>query len=246
MKENEKLKMTGLIIFGVIVLTLIIIYSVYNFQPRSTMNVDGIGEVEVVPDEINLNFNIEKIADTSKEATNLNLQVTQDVKDALILAGFSEEDIKTTNFNVYEEFDWSNDKRESLGYKATQTLTLNIPIEEKDKVNDAINAAVDNDAMISYIYYSLSEELEKETKTLALNKATKEAQSKAEEMTTTLSSKLGRIIQITDSYDMPYYRYATSDMALESSDGSGSQKEISFNPDEQTVSARVSILYEIK
>ncbi|MDD2444781.1 MAG: SIMPL domain-containing protein [Candidatus Nanoarchaeia archaeon] len=248
MKENDKLKMTGLIIIGVILLTLIIIYSVYSFQPRSTINVEGLGEIKVTPNEINLNFNIEKNASTSKEATNLNFETTEKVKEALIAIGIAEEDIKTTNFNVYEEFDWSKDERKSLGYKASQVLTLKLSIDEKEKISQSINAAIENDATISYIYYSLSEDLEKETKALAINKATEDAKEKATEMTKTLSAKLGRIIQISDSYNTPSYYYGTyaKDAVLTESISARGLSEVSFNPDEQTVSASVSILYEIK
>lgn len=246
MKENDKLKMTALITIGVILLSVIIIYSIYSFQPRSTINVEGLGEIKVTPDEINLNFNIEKNANTSKEATNLNFEITENIKKALIAIGIAEKDIKTTNFNVYEEFDWSKDERKSLGYKASQVLTLKISIDEKEKISQSINAAIDNGATVSYIYYSLSEDLEKETKTLAINKATEDAQKKAIEMTKTLSARLGRIVQISDSYNAPFY-YGTyaKEMALVDSSARG-VSEGSFNPDEQTVRASVSILYEIK
>ncbi len=127
---------------------------------EQTITVDGISEISVMPDLVSVTFNVETLNSTAVVAKDANALIVEDVKDALIEAGFSRDDFETQNFNVYEEFDWSSDKRTSLGFKATHSIIVHVDADDEVMIGRAIDAAVDNGAMLSYVNFELSQILE--------------------------------------------------------------------------------------
>ncbi len=238
--KNDTIKITGMIIAGAVLLTLIVIAAVYNFQPRSTISVSGSGDVKVVPDMLDLNFRIQTKANTTANVNSANDNITDAVMEALIAEGFTKEEIQTSNFNIHEDYDWTGGEREMLGYIATHTLTIEMSTEEAEKISNAVNACVNQGATIDSLNYFLSEELEQKIRSEAIAKASQNAKEKAVDMTINLGSKLGRMVQITESYNNGYYpMYRAESLSMDSVAGN-------IQPQEQTQTASVSVLYAIR
>ncbi len=78
---EKSVKITGIISSSVIVLALIIIWTVFQFMPSSTLSVSGQSEIKVVPDLISVNFNINAKGKSASEAKDAG----DEIYDKLVL-----------------------------------------------------------------------------------------------------------------------------------------------------------------
>src|SRR5512142_440464 len=69
--------------------------------PQRTLNVNGTGMVTLTPDIAYINIGVHTEAATASEAVSTNNTQTQQVVDALKLAGVDVKDIRTMNFSIY-------------------------------------------------------------------------------------------------------------------------------------------------
>jgi len=244
-KVDNSVKITGMIIVGVIVIALIVVGLVLRVSPTETVSANGIAEIEVMPDLVTVNFNVETRGDTAAEAKDANAVIVSNVVNSLRGLGFAREDIVTQNFNVYEEYDWSRDKRESIGFKANHMIKVEFSVDDSDKIGETVDAGIDNGALLSYINFELSEDLQNKYKAEALKMAAEDARIKAEAIADGLGAKVGRVVSTTSSNFNYYPRVA---YAMEDSAGSikGAEIQTEIQPGDQTVSAQVSVTYKLK
>ena len=97
----------------------------------NTISVMGEGKASVAPDMLVINVSVSELAATTELAqTQANEKISK-VKDILKAADIADKDIKTTNVNAYPEYDRSNASgRKLLGYRAQQSLTINVSGEK--------------------------------------------------------------------------------------------------------------------
>jgi uncharacterized protein YggE len=60
MKIDENIKLVAAITVGVLLVCSVIMVGIYNYKPRSTVVIDGVGEVEVTPDLATISFSVVK------------------------------------------------------------------------------------------------------------------------------------------------------------------------------------------
>ena len=159
MAKIDKSVQKTLIIVGGILLAIIIIFmfSKYFFNP-STISSTGTAKIDVLPDFVTVYFSVDTKGATADEASDKNSEIVSNMKAALLLeAGIGEDEIKTQNFNVYPNYDYSSSGQRITGYSATHSLKVEIAIDEKDKIGSVIDAGVGAGAGISYINYELNE-----------------------------------------------------------------------------------------
>ena len=242
---KDSVKITGMIVGGVLVVVLLAIYVTFQLVPTETIQVSGSATVSVVPDMVSLNFNVETSGETAQEAKDANALVVDEVITALIKEGFERDEIVTQNFNVYEEYDYSYIKRTSIGYKATHRIVVKFSTEDSDRIGETIDAAIDAGAMLSYINFELSTELENQYKAEALKAATADAKVKAEAMAEGLGAKLGSAVSTTSS-DSGYYTWRAYGVDEDVVSISGASVETSIQPGEQDITGRVTVVYKLK
>ena len=209
---------------------------------KNTINVEGTSELVFDPDEAEVWVGISIIKDTANEAqTEANI-VINDIIDGLRYKGITEDDISTEQLSLYEEYSWENNKRESVGWRATQILK--VKTTDLDKVGTIVDVAVANGASnIQNTNFGLSEEKEQEYKTQALAEATKNAKEKAETIAASLDAELGKIVSVSESnyYYQPYMH------TLEATSMDKAVAEIAqVLPGDVEVTGRISVVYEIK
>jgi hypothetical protein len=247
-EKNNNLKMIGAVTIGVLAITLVIITAVYNFQPRSTIVIDGTGSMEVIPDSVTINFEINSEGDSTAEAKEANDNITNDVIDALIAQGLKREDIQTKNLYVSEKYDYSSDVRKLVGYTASHDLSVEMYTNDTEKISSIIDAGVNAGSTLGYLSYSLSESQQNEIKTELISEATNNAKDKASKVAESLNSKLGRIVQISVSSNynsgVIYYDYGYNTLAKGVSDSES--RSSSIEPESQTQQLSVSIVFELK
>ena len=245
-KIEQGVQITLIIVSAVILLVLIGIIIYFQIKPSQTVNVDGLAEIKAVPDKVAIYFNVMTEGKTSKEANNKNAEIINNAITELVKLGFERKEITTENFNIYPQYDYRNGKSEIIGYQATHTLKVEFSTEKTEKIGQAIDAGVDAGAGISYINFELSLDKQNEYKKLALEQATKDARAKAEGIASGLGKSVGRVVSIASSdfgyYPWPIYRSESGVGMVEEAKAATTN----IQPGEQTISARVSVVYALK
>lgn len=247
---NRKAKMDrGIAITLIIVCAVFVLagasYLVLNADSTSnTVSVTGESSIEVTPDLVALYLLVETEGDDYEEAKDKNAEIVDEVIVALIREGFERKDIQTTNFNVRERYDW--DDRFSEDYIATHNIRLKFPTTNADNIGEAIDAAVDAGAGVSYVNFELSTEKQNEYKAQATEQAAQDAKIKAEAMASGLGKKLGKLVRVSDSsfnYH-PYRVFGMEDSVMAAGEAKAQATDI--QPSDQTIYSRVTVTYKIK
>jgi len=242
MKRNNT--WVGLVALAVVILVVAVMFYGKLGGNDRTLNAQGTATVKSMPDEVSVYVNIEVLKDTAEEAKNENSRISENVQTSLKNAGIT--NIETMNYNIYEDFDWTDDGRESNGFRATNIL--NIKTTDFDLVGKIIDLSVNAGATsIQSVNFELSDAKQSELKKQALAKASEDARLKAEGMAEGLGAKLGRIKSVSDS-SYNYRAYPMLDMA--ETMGAGAVKsaveDVIINPRELEVSANVNVVFALK
>lgn len=208
-----------------------------------TVSVSGISEITSKPDFVSVIISVETLDMSAEESKNENSEISEDVISSLKDLGFSEDEIETLSWNLYEEYEYTQSGRNFKGYKTTNQIK--VKFEDYDLAGKVVDAAVDNGALISYINFELSQETSNELKAQALEEATKDAKNKAEALARGSDKKIGRLVSISSSdyyYNpIPYYAFAEGDSAT-----SAREAATQISPRELTVTANVQAVYSLR
>ena len=207
------------------------------------IEVTGVGEVEVMPDEATLNFAVETSATTSQEAAQQNAQRMERVIAALVAAGVPRAEIETRNFSVYPEY-VADDRGETprvRGYRVTNQVSLETT--RLDAVGTLIDAALGAGAnRVDGISFGVSDPQVAESE--ALREAVQRARASAETMAQALGVPLGPLLHATTSSNP--VRPVPMMMARGAAEMDAAQAyDTPIQPGEQTVQARVLLIFGI-
>lgn len=240
---DKSVQITLIVVIGVVLLGII---GIASFAPETnTLTAQGISDLEVSPDLVTIYFNVMTKADTSQEAKDLNSEIVEDVKVNLFKQGLNHENIQTTNFNIYPEYDWKNNQRNLIGYTASHGIKVQISTDNTDKIGEIIDAGADAGATINYISFELSQELQNKYKAQAIELASEDARTKAEAMAQGLDKRLGRLVSVTESsFDYyPWRLYESSDASFDIAEAKQATTDI--QPSDKSISARVTAKFKI-
>jgi len=246
-KIDNSVKITGMIVLAVLVIAFFVIGAFTSVVERETIRADGEAVVSVMPDIVSIQFAVETTGDTSKEAKGKNSEIVNDVVESLMNKGFDREEIETMNLNIYEEFDWSKDKRESIGFKATHEVRVRFDAEDQPELGPIVDTGVDAGALLRFINFELSSELESEYRAQALELAGSDAKMKAEAMAKGVGGKLGKLVSVSES-DFGYQPFMAYDSRSFEAGAivDNSNEETPIQIGEREVQGRISVVYEIK
>lgn len=158
----------------------------------------GEAEIEVVPDvaEVSLGINIQRntVAQAQEEANQVTAAIFAQMKSL----GIDDQDIKTSNYSIFPNYDYSSGSNRINGYAVNSTLT--VKVKDFDKLNSVIDLATANGAnQVGGIQFTLSEDKEKELKKQARQEAIEDAQASAEELARLSGVRLGKVVDVTES-----------------------------------------------
>ncbi len=208
----------------------------------NTISVNGQGKVFAKPDMVTFSITVSERRDTTSDALDAANEKISKVQDALKSEGVDEKNIQTSNFSIYPEYDWQRDQQTLLGYRASQTLTIEI----KDIDEKATKAAtvIDKVSEIQQIEISsIAFDIEDKTElfSLAREEAFKKAKQKAEELANLGDVELLKPISITDSnidYNPPVFsNYAK--LAVDQAESSAGSTSISTGQLELNITVEV-------
>ncbi len=121
------------------------------------MTVNGNGEISVAPDIAEMRIEVVTQSKDLNEAQSQNANIMNRVIQALLSLNISREDIQTSSFNIFPQYDYIEGRQVFRGYEVTNALT--VKIRNISDVGRVIDAAVKNGAnRISSLEFKLDHE----------------------------------------------------------------------------------------
>lgn len=204
----------------------------------ATITVTGSAVVTLEADYAQISVGVSTSAKTVDEASKQNAEAIHTVIEALKAAGVQEDDIATSNYSVHAEYDYSSLGGQKLsGYNVNNQL--NVVIRDMAHIGatlDKATAACANNIYNIQFLSTKADEAQDEATAYAVQDALRRAKLLAEAAGLTL----GNIVSISDStggYAVVTRSYKST---LDAAAGN------SILPDDASVSANVTIVFELK
>lgn len=208
------------------------------------MAVVGEGKVEAVPDTIYMSAGIVvNSAPTSEEAQKKITEINNKIIDAMKKAGIESEDLKTSQYSINPNYNWTSGTNKISGYNGS--ASIEIKVRKKDLAPKVIGEATTAGANNVQVLRSSIDKPEKYREE-ARSKAIANAREQAEKLARELGISLGRIVNISESSPNQVYPiYARSaEMALGKSGGGAPEPDIETGT--QTITSTVTLYFEKK
>jgi uncharacterized protein YggE len=241
---QKKLLGWGGIVLMVIVGILLIVITNQQFNTATTTNTvtfSGQGKVLAKPDVAVIDFSIVTESATSKAAQDDNSKKSKAVTDFLVKQGIDAKDIKTTGYNIYPQYDYTNGRSTLRSYQVNQTTQ--VKVRDLTKTDDILSGVVSAGAN-QVNQFQLTIDKPEQLQEQARQDAIKDAQAKAKVLEEQLGIHLGRIVNFSEDnagyVPRPYMMDSAKAMGM----GGGSAPEISAGQNE--INTNVSITYQIK
>ena len=204
----------------------------------ATITVTGSAVVTLEADYAQISVGVSTSAKTVDEASKQNAETIHTVIEALQAAGVKEDDIATSNYSVHAEYDYSSLGGQKLsGYNVTNQL--NVVIRDMAHIGATLDKATAAGANNIYNIQFLSTKAD-EAQDEATAYAVQDAMRRAGLLAEAADLTLGSIVSISDStggYAVVTRSYKST---LDAAAGN------SILPDDASVSANVTIVFELK
>ena len=212
--------------------------------PERTIHVGGSGSVTGDPDIATLNIGVSVQKKTVAEAREVAAKTMSDLIETLKANTIDEEDIKTQNFSIYPQYDWTEAGRVLIGYSVNNSVSATV--RELDTLSDVIDDAAEaggDYVIVNSIQFSIDDPkpLQSQARSLAVKDAAAKAQTLAEASGVTL----GKPITITENtyFENPPVPY---DLEESVADDGASKTSTPIIPGELTITVNVSLIYEFE
>lgn len=166
------------------------------------ISVTGMGEVTGTPDTVEVDLGVSVLGETVDQATATAAERADAVIAALTSNGVADEDITTTDYSIYPEYDYSGNQERLVGYRVTNTVRAKIrDLDTTGTVLDAATAAAGDEARVSGLRFSLEDNAE--LVSAAREAAWADALAKATQLAELSGQTLGPATSITETVSTP-------------------------------------------
>lgn len=165
-------------------------------QAPETVSVTGTARVTVTPDRFTFTAGVQTSAPTVEDAVNQNNQKVAAVIAALKKAGATDQEVRTSNFTIYPQQDYSQGHLPRiLGYQVSNTITVTKKqIAEAGKLlQAALNAGVNESSGLQFVVSDPAAGRDE-----GLRRAFDDAKAKAALLASAAGRTLGRAITIAE------------------------------------------------
>ena len=208
-----------------------------------TIYVTGSGSVTGEPDIATLDLGVSVEQETVAEAREEAASAMTALIAALKANNVAEKDIKTENFSIYPQYDYTDNGRILRGYRVNNTVRAKIrELATLSDVIDAAAAAGGNSIVINSIQFMIDDTTPLQTQARSL--AVKDAEAKAQTLAEASGVTLGEPITITEStyFEGPPIPFATAEAAFDDA----ARTATPIVAGELTVTVNVTVVYEIE
>ena len=207
---------------------------------RDTISIEAEGKVTALPDIAAVSIGVQTEKTTVSEAQKENTSKMNAIIAKVMSMGVAKEDIKTTSYTIYPQYDYVNGKQTQRGYQVSQNV--DIKIRNLDSIGDVLAAIGDLGAnQVSGVTFTIDDP--ESLRQQARLKGLEMAKAKAQALAAAAGVKLGKVVGFSESSSSPQPPiYYAKDMAAGLGGGSASP---SVEPGSQDVIVDVTVTYEI-
>ena len=213
-------------------------------ETAETVTVSASGTVRLVPDKATVSFGVTTQEQTAELAQSRNSEAVQKVIDVLTGRGIDEKSIRTTNYSMYPQYDWSDGgEQRIIGYQVSTTMTVqDQDIDEVGALLSACVAAGINDVnSVSFLCSGYDEAYAE-----ALTQAVAASKAKAQALAEAAGKKLGEPVTITEGWQDTSARYGrNADVAYAAKEAAVVAGPV-LQPGETEIMANVTVTYRMK
>lgn len=206
--------------------------------------VEGTGKASVAPDIAKVSLGIEETGSSLKAVQDSVNKRSQTLTDELKDMGIDKEDIKTTSYYLYPEYNYESTTPRVTGYRVS--TSYEVKITDFDKVNEVLVSATNAGAnIIGNVSFEVNDETRSEKLQEARQVAVDMAREKAEGLARATGIRLGKIINISEQEGFDYGR----PMPLLEKAGTGGDIAISqpeIEPGQTELSITVFLSFETR
>ena len=219
----------------------------------NTISVSGKGEVFAVPDTATFSVTVRETAKQVKDAQDVATKKGNDIIAYLKAGGVEEKDIKTTDYNVNPQYEWTQSvcpqsgycppgKQVLTGFQVSQTLS--VKVRDTKKAGDLLSGVGARGATdVSGLSFTIDDE--DSLKAEARDEAIAQAKEKAEALAESLGVSLVRVVGFSEGGGGGPIYYAKAAMMEAGFVGAASvAPEIPVG--ENKIVSNVNIVYEIR
>jgi uncharacterized protein YggE len=252
--ENKNFLVKTLLVSLVIIIVLAVVryfdlsypLSISNSSVSSELSVVGEGKVEVSPDTAYVDAGITvdnaPTVDTAQKELN---DKNNAIVDAVKKLGIKKEDIKTSNYSIYPNYNYDNSKNQNRinGYNGNVTVSIRLKdVSSTSTVIVEVTKAGANQIQGTRFVVDKPEKYRED----ARDKAIANAKEQAQKLAKNLGIRLGRVTNIVESVGAPVYspQYALKSAAPMAGGMGGGSPDI--EPGSQTISSIVTLYFEKK
>lgn len=213
-----------------------------------TITVKGTGNLSIKPNFIEIDINLETKNMNYEDAYNNSLDKISKLNDAIVDAGFSKEDLKTTNFNINTEYKSvrnENDEYQQVfdGYRVYHSLKIGFEFDI-NKLNEVLAQLTksENNPNLS-IRFTINNQAEVNEE--LLESAANNARQTAEILCKASNVNLGDLVKIDYNWkDINLYSQTnySAGMAMEAS----ARKSMDIVPEDIEIKDTATFVWEIK
>ena len=206
---------------------------------NGSISVSGTGAINVNPDVAYISLGVSTKGVDPKATLEANNRAIAAVISAVREKGIAEKDIRTTDFNMYPDYNNGYDREGERASGYTVSNNLSVVVRDINIVGDVLGVAANAGANVSGgVQFGLLDNSAAYNEALVL--AIESAVGKAQAIAGALGKSIGSPTSVTESvnYYAPYYA-AAENMAMDSAGGG-----VPMQTGKLTVTANVQMVYE--
>lgn len=210
--------------------------TIVSTSRTNELSVVGEAKMEITPDTAYVNLGITTKEKTVKEVQDKINQVNNSLINELRNLGIKKEAIKTTNYSVYPDYDYTFGQK-IIGYSGN--ASLQVKLKNFDLINKTLEIAekVGVNQINGVNFVVEKPEIYREK---VREKAIENAKNQAQKLAKTLGIRLGKITNIVEAHPqepVPYFKSASLGM------GGGGDSAV-IEPGVETISTVVTLYFE--
>ncbi len=215
-------------------------------SPESrSIHVNGSGSVTGEPDIATLYLGVSVEKETVEEAREEAASAMTAVIDSLKANDIAENDIRTENFSIYPQYDYTDEGRVLRGYRVNNTVSAEVRDLEtlSDIIDDATGAGGDI-VVVNSIQFMIEDPTPLQAQARAL--AVKNAETKAQTLAEASGVTLGKPITIIETSHAAGPPIAFAEAAEFAADEESARSSTPIQAGELTVTINVTLVYEFE
>jgi hypothetical protein len=195
MRKTNRLLLLGVLLVGLLAACAPTATTTFNEKSSRSMSVTGSGQISLVPDIASISIGVRTEAEEVTDALSGNSEQANDISSILQDYEVAEEDVQTSNFNVYpsERYDPMTGKVTSHYFVVENTV--NVTVRDLSKLGEILSAVVGAGANS---IYGINFDIEDRESTIdqARELAIQDAKTKAQAIADAAGVELGDLLNI--------------------------------------------------